>query len=420
MRGFIRAISMWALAALVAAAAVSAAVDADAQRRKRGRAPGAAAAKQSKPPAIALEEIRVFGEGPAPFALDARAAMLVDAKTGEVLYAYHENERMLPASLAKIMTFLLALDALKAERVRKDTQVTISEAAWRLSMDQTVSRMFLPVGARVTFEELLYGLMVSSGNDAAVALAEYLAGSSEAFTKVMNERAQALGLENTNFTNPDGLPTENQYTTAADMVRLGLVLLRSHPESIRYTEAKEYTFHDIKQRNFNTLLFYDDRVTGIKTGHVREAGFHLVVSARSGETELLGAVMGTPNMERRRLETKKLLDWAFRTFATAHPDWKKAAPKSIAVYGGVADEAAIAPEREPYATVMRGQEAKVAVSFAPSAQYLVAPVAKGTRVGELRVTVDGKPYGSIAMVAQEQVAEGGLFKRMRDRVRRLW
>ncbi len=177
--------------------------------------------RRASAPAMPLNQIHVFGDRPAPFALDAHSAILIDAQSGDVLYAYNEHQRMQPASLAKMMTFYLTLEALRQKRITLDTQIPISEAAWRLSLNDSVSRMFLQVGQRVAVKDLLYGLMVSSGNDAAVALSEYLAGSSDAFADQMNKKAQELGLADTHFTNPDGLPTDDEYTTAADMVKLG-------------------------------------------------------------------------------------------------------------------------------------------------------------------------------------------------------
>ncbi len=208
-----------------------------------------------------LSQIHVFGDRPAPFALDAKAAMMIDANTGAVLYAYDEHEKMQPASLAKIMTFYLTLDALNLHKIAPTTDVVISEKAWRLSMDDSVSRMFLGVGQKVPVNDLLYGLMVSSGNDAAVALAEYLGGSTDAFTQMMNDKAQKIGLAETHFDNPDGLPEEGEFTTAADMVALAHSLVRHHPESIGYTSANEFAFDKIRQPNFNSLLFYDKRAS---------------------------------------------------------------------------------------------------------------------------------------------------------------
>jgi D-alanyl-D-alanine carboxypeptidase (penicillin-binding protein 5/6) len=368
-------------------------------------------------PGIPLNQIHVLGDRPAPFALEAKAAMLIDARSGTVLYAYNEHEKMQPASLAKIMTFYITLEALRDGRMKTGTPITISERAWRLSVDQSVSHMFLDVGQQVSVNDLLYGLMVSSGNDAAVALAEYQAGSAEAFTKMMNQTAQKLGLSETHFANPDGLPVEGEYTTAADMVKLARIVIEQFPDAIKYTGTKEFTFHNIHQRNFNTLLFYDSRVDGLKTGHVDEAGFHLVATAHSNGTELISAVMGTPSMEKRRTETEKLLNWAFNTFVTVQPDWRKAAPPTLRVYEGVAREVAIGPQSDPYITVGRGEENKVTLAASLKNRYLVAPIVKGTPVGELQVIANGKPEGSIPLMTQASVPQAGLLSRLADRVR---
>jgi serine-type D-Ala-D-Ala carboxypeptidase (penicillin-binding protein 5/6) len=377
----------------------------------------AAAAAAPAPSAADLSQVHVLGNRPAPFLLNARAAMLIDARTGAPLYAWNEHMRTQPASLAKIMTFYLVLDALQAKRLTLDTPVAVSETAWRLSMNDEVSRMFIGVGQKVAVHDLLYGLMVSSGNDAAVALAEDLAGSGDAFTEQMNRKAAEIGLSETHFTNPDGLPAENEYTTAADMVKLGRSLLANHPEAITYTSAKEFTFDRIKQPNFNHLLFHDARVNGIKTGHVNEAGYHLVASASSNGVNLISAVMGTPSEEKRMVETEKLLDWAFRTFITAKPDWHGVVPPSMAVYQGVEDSVAIAPAAEGSVTIGRGEEKRVSLAYLASARRLIAPVAKGAPVGELSLMVDNKPVAQLPVVTQAAVARGGFFKRLRDRIR---
>lgn len=375
-------------------------------------------ARNEAPPPVPLNQIKVFGDLPAPFALDARAAMMIDARSGDLLYAYNEHERMQPASLAKMMTFYLTLEALQQKRITLDTKVPISEEAWRLSLNSSVSRMFLQVGQTVPVKELLYGLMVSSGNDAAVALAEYLAGSPDALVQQMNQKAKEIGLGETHFANPDGLPADGEYTTAADMVKLGRALLERFPDAVQFTSAKDFTFDKIRQRNFNTLLFYDSRVNGIKTGHVQEAGFHLVASAEAGDVRLISAVMGTPSMEKRRVETEKLLDWAFRTFTTVSPDWRKSAPAAIRVYEGDIVEAPIAPaDGTPHFTVLQGQERRVVLATTLQAQPLVAPVPKGTAVGELSVTIAGKPVSSVPMLTQVEVGPGGMIHRAIDAIR---
>src|SRR6202453_3208605 len=218
MRKGVRKKSMSKIIAF-ASIAIAAAVSTPCYARVIHRHPTAAKALPEAP-AIPLTSIHVLGNRPAPFALDAKAAMMIDADTGAVLYAYNEHEKMQPASLAKIMTFYLTLDALKAGKISPTTDITISENAWRLSMNDTVSRMFLGVGQKVAVNDLLFGLMVSSGNDAAVALSEYLGGSTDGFTTMMNDKAKEIGLKETHFNNPDGLPAEGEFTTAADMVAL--------------------------------------------------------------------------------------------------------------------------------------------------------------------------------------------------------
>lgn len=383
-----------------------------------GVAPAAAGrAAHKAAPAVALNQIYVLGGGPAPFALDARSAMMIDANSGAVLYAYNEHERMQPASLAKLMTFYLVLQALHQHRVTPDTMVTISKKAWRLSMNSSLSRMFLRVGQRVSVHDLLFGLMVSSGNDAAVALAEYLGGSTEAFTAQMNAEAKKLGLAETHFEDPNGLPLPGMYTTAADMVKLARAITERFPGAYTYTSAKYFTFDKIRQPNFNSLLFYDSRVDGLKTGHVEAAGYHLVASANSDGMHLISAVLGTPSAFKRRTQTEKLIAWGFRTFASVHPDWHKAVPDQMRVYGGKADQVAVAPATVPYVTVSRGQEGKVSLHGAFASKYLVAPVTKGEKVGTLVLMVNGKAQSTIPLLAQTSVAQGGLIKRLIDRVR---
>lgn len=362
------------------------------------------------PPIEPLSQIHVLGSGPAPFALDARAAMLTEFHSGEVLYAYNEHERMQPASLAKIMTFYIALEALKNGKFTLDTAVNISEKAWRLSVDQTVSKMFLEVGQQVPVKALLYGLMVSSGNDAAMALAEYLGGSEEGFVTMMNDYCHRLGLEETRFASPDGLPEPDQYTTASDMVKLATLVLKHFPDALEYTSPKEFTFHQITQRNWNTLLLYDSRVDGMKTGHVDEAGFHLVATAHADNLRLVSALMGAPNAEKRRTETEKLLAWAFRSFVNVTPDWRPLVPASLPVYEGVDSSVALAPPGPVMITLPKGDEKKIKLSGGLDVSYLVAPVPMGTKVGSLTVHQDDRTLLSVPIQTQTGIDRGGLFK----------
>lgn len=366
-------------------------------------------APAAAPPSVPLPEIHVLGDRPAPFALDARSAMLIEAHSGEVLYAYNRDERMQPASLAKLMTFYITLEGLKDGRLSLDTQVTVSKQAWHLSMDPTVSKMFLEVGQQVPIRDLLYGLMVSSGNDAAVALAQYQAGSTAAFVKLMNRYCRRMDLSDTHFETPDGLPKPDQYTTAADMVKLGRILLEHFPNALTYTSAKKFTFNKITQRNWNTLIFYDARVDGLKTGHVSEAGFHLVATAVQGNMRLISAVMGTPSAEKRRTQTEKLLAWAFRTYTNYEPNISGIVPTSLPVYEGRQSSVAIAPVHPVIVTVPRGQDKKLSVKTVMNADYLVAPVGAGRTVGSVEVQNGGTTLMSVALETRAGVSRAGFF-----------
>jgi D-alanyl-D-alanine carboxypeptidase (penicillin-binding protein 5/6) len=371
---------------------------------------------QTPDSAAVLSQVHILEGRPAPFALNAKAAILVPADYSTPLYTYNEHQRMQPASLAKLMTFYITLKALKQGRITPDTTVTISEAAWRLSVSRSISKMFLEVGQRVTIRDLLYGLMVSSGNDAAFAIAEYIGGSAQAFVVMMNDECRGLGLNETHFENPDGLPAPEQYTTAADMAKLGSIILSRFPEALTYTATKEFTFHAITQRNWNTLLFYDSRVDGLKTGHVEEAGFHLVASAHANNLGLIAVVMGAPNAERRRLETEKLLDWGFRTFAPASPDWRQVAPSKIDVYEGRAGSVEIGPASAPVAVVFREEVKSVKLSATLDSSYLVAPVKQQTKVGMLTLSRGDTVINQIPLVTQGAVPRGGFIKVMLGRL----
>ena len=345
--------------------------------------------------------------------------MLVDGKTGTVLYSFNEHRKVQPASLAKIMTFYITLDALSAGKLSLDTPVTVSEKAWRLSMDQTVSKMFLEVGSRVAVRDLLYGLMVSSGNDAAMALAEHLGGSSDAFVTMMNDQCNKLGLTETHFGSPDGLPVEGQYTTASDVVKLARIVVERHPEALTYTATKEFTFHGIVQRNWNTLLLYDARVNGMKTGHVAEAGFHLVATADSQGLFLTSALMGAANAEKRRTETEKLLDWAFRTFVTVTPQWEAVLPRAMRVYEGNITSTAIAPARPPAVTLARGEENQIKLVATLRSKYLVAPFDKRAVVGDLAVMRGDQAIDSIPVVTRSAAQRGSFLHVIGDKFRRI-
>jgi len=256
----------------------------------------------------------VFGDVPAAFRYDAKEAYVVNNRTGTLLYALNSNERLQPGSLAKLMTFYITLNALRAKQVSLDSKVTIGPDVGLVTKDNSLSLMYLKVGQKVALEDLIFGMMVHSGCDAALAIADFVSGDSRVFVAKMNSEAVRLGMTNTNFTQPNGLPEPGEYTTAHDMALLAQAVVREHPEATKYTSQRSFKFNGIKQRNTNGLLFLDPRVVGLKTGHVHEAGFHVVAFARGGDDEFICAVMGAPSDFRRTNDGELLLDWAFGNF----------------------------------------------------------------------------------------------------------
>lgn len=364
------------------------------------------------PPAWASQETN-------PLNLAAKSAFLMDAHTGMVMYAYNEEERMQPASLAKILTFDMALEALEKKQVSLEDEVPVSERAWRLSMDQGVSRMFIEVGDKVKLEDLLYGLMVSSGNDAAVAIAEFLAGTEENFVRQMNTRAAEIGLADTRFSNAHGLEAPDQYTTAKDMARLAQHLVLNHPEGLKYTSAKEFIFNGIRQTNWNKLIFRDPRVNGLKTGHLGSVGYHLVATAKEGETYLIAVVMGTASEDLRARETARLLDWGFNNFTTVDVP-PPALPKTLPVYKGQQQSVPVKVQGDMLVTVPR-EDAEKLEATARLDELVVAPLPAGSQVGQITITgPQGKILKSVAVVTAEEVKRGGFFRVLWDSLRLLF
>jgi D-alanyl-D-alanine carboxypeptidase (penicillin-binding protein 5/6) len=345
-------------------------------------------AAPAAPNPVAIEKTparHIFQNAQAPFPPDATSAYVVDSQTGTVLYDYNSDDRMQPGSLAKLMTLYLVLDAINEKGTSLDTKVTILEDAAQLAKDPTISRMLLEQGQRVTIRDLLYGMMVHSGCDAAVALADWVAGDSVKFVAMMNDKARHLGMNNTYFAKPNGLPVPGEYSSARDMTLLAMSVTRQHPEAFTYTSARYFNFNNVNQRSTNGLLFLDPRVNGLKTGHVEEAGFHLVASARRGELQIISSLLGASSDSKRTTESEVLLKWAFDTITTVTPDWHTAMPDSLPVHDGDVATVAIAPIHSTALTILRSEKAKVRLA-ANLDHDLRAPVSKGQVVGELTVT----------------------------------
>jgi D-alanyl-D-alanine carboxypeptidase (penicillin-binding protein 5/6) len=369
-------------------------------------------------PASAADPAAAGGNN--PLGIRAQSAVLLDARADAVLYAYHPDLRTQPASLAKMMTFLLALEALREGRIRPDTPVTVSKDAWQLSLQLgALSDMDLQVGTQVPFQDLLYGLMVSSGNDAAVAVAEALAGSQQAFVADMNARAAELHLTQTHFATVHGLPAPGQYTTALDMAHLAQYIVLHHPEAEAYTSRRSFTWNGITQANWNLpLMQMDPRVFGIKTGHVDGAGYHLAAAARQGDRLLIAVVMGAGSDQARAVQADVLLKYGFSQWDTVTVDWRRYAPAALPVWMGRRPDVAIAPAQPVVVAVRRDQEGSLTAQAALR-QPVLAPVPAGAVLGDLRVLVAGRPVQTVPLAAAGPVPRGGLLHVLWDDLRLL-
>jgi D-alanyl-D-alanine carboxypeptidase (penicillin-binding protein 5/6) len=344
----------------------------------------------------------------------ARAWVLVDLSSGQTIAGSNASERTEPASLTKLMTAYVAFSALRQKTISLGQTVTVSAHAWRASG----SRMFIQPGTPVSVEELLYGMIVQSGNDACIALAETIAGSEEDFVGLMNREADRLGMANTSFTNASGLPDPKHYSTAADLALLAAALIHDFPESYRIYSVRQYRYNNITQINRNRLLWLDPNVDGLKTGHTESAGFCLVASAKRGARRLLSVVLGAASDALRAQESQKLLNFGFQAYDSVRLYRRENTVSTLEVWKGSESRVHAGISRDLYVTVPKGEAAKLKADLL-SEQPLLAPVAAGQRVGTLRVTLDGKPFGDYPVVAQEGIPIAGFFGRAWDGMR-LW
>jgi len=355
-----------------------------------------------------------LADAPQPPAVDARAWLLLDATSGQTIASRNPQERIEPASLTKLMTAYLAFAALKGKSLALGQTIRVSELAWRAGG----SRMFIEPRKPVTVEELLRGMIVQSGNDACIALAESVAGSEPAFVERMNSEAARLGMTDTNFTNSSGLPGPGHYSTARDLALLASALIRDYPEYYKLYSEREYRYNDITQRNRNRLLWLDPNVDGVKTGHTESAGYCLIASARRGERRLVSVVIGTASDGLRARESQKLLNFGFQSYEGLRLYQKGDAIGKLPVWKGSERELKAGVAADLYATVPRGTADQLQAELV-SQQPLIAPLEAGQRVATLRVSHEGKPLGEYPVVALENVAVAGFFARTWDSVR-LW
>ncbi|MFM2111126.1 MAG: hypothetical protein RLZZ372_2050 [Pseudomonadota bacterium] len=345
---------------------------------------------------------------PAP-AVEAKSWILMDQATGRRLAGQNEDLRVEPASVTKVMTAYVAFRALAEGRLRLQEPITISEKAWRAEG----SRTFLQVGDKVPAEVLLQGMIVQSGNDAAIALAERLAGSEDVFAQLMTQQAKALGMKNSSFANATGLPDPALYTTARDIAILARALIREFPQYYRWYSQKEFVWSNIRQGNRNGLLYQDPTVDGIKTGHTDSAGYCLVSSAERNGTRMISAVFGTESPKIREQASAGILNYGFAFYETV--TLRKAGEMVLQprVYKGTEQYVSIAPQGNVAVTVVRGGAAKLRVSTNLS-EPLVAPLKAGQQVGELRVQDGDAVIRRIPLIVSKDLPAGGVWARVRD------
>jgi D-alanyl-D-alanine carboxypeptidase (penicillin-binding protein 5/6) len=359
--------------------------------------------------------LALHAAAPQPPSVIGKAWMVGDLSSGQLLASQKADERFEPASLTKLMSAYVVFIALREKKLSLEQQVSVSPRAWKAPG----SRMFIEPRRPVTVDELIRGVVVQSGNDACIALAEAVSGSEDAFVQMMNREAARLGMKNTRFMNSTGLPDAQQYSTAQDLYLLAAALIRDFPtEYARYYSQKEFRYNNVSQPNRNRLLWTDPSVDGLKTGHTEAAGYCLIASSRRGGRRLLSVLLGSTSEATRAQESLKLLNWGYQFFDSVRLYAAAAPVKTIEVWKGAARTVNLGVGADLFVTVPKGEADKLKAELI-SQQPLVAPLAKGQRVGVLRVTHDGKPFGEYPLIALEPVAQAGFFRRTWDTLR-LW
>ena len=345
----------------------------------------------------------------------AKAYLLADFNSGQLLVSHNVQQRIEPASLTKLMTAYLTFAALRQKTLGIDQAVPVSPRASK----SEGSRMFIEPNKPVSVNELLKGLIVQSGNDACIALAEVIAGSEEIFAQMMNREAQRLGMKGTNFVNSTGLPHPQHYTTAYDLSLLASAIVRDFPEHYPLYAIREYRYNNITQSNRNRLLWADPTVDGIKTGHTDSAGYCLITSARRGPRRLVSVVLGASAESVRATESQKLLNYGFQFFDTVRLYEKDQPVSTVKVWKGGSNEVKAGFAYDLFLSVPKGYGDKLKATV-ETQQPLLAPIAAGQKIGVLKVVMDGKPYGEFPVVALGDIAIAGIFGRGWDSLRLLF
>lgn len=358
-------------------------------------------------------------EPPAPPQVDAKAFILMDYNSGKVLTEGNADTRLDPASLTKIMSSYVIGQAIKAGKIKPEDMVTVGKDAWAPGNPalRGSSLMFIKPGDQVPVLELNKGIVIQSGNDASIALADYVAGSQDSFVGLMNNYAKSLGLRNTHFLTVHGLDAEGQYSTARDMALLSQALIRDVPDEYALHKEKEFTFNKIRQINRNRLLWSSNlNVDGIKTGYTSGAGHNLVASATDGPMRLISVVLGAPSDRVRFSESEKLLTWGFRFYETATPIKADKPFVTQKVWFGDVSEVPLGVAKDASVTIPKGQMKNLKASYKLTQPTLEAPLAKNQVVGTIDFQLDGKTIEQHPLVVMQEVKEGNFFSRIWDMV----
>jgi len=349
---------------------------------------------------------------PTPPQLAATSYLLIDADTGAVLVEYNSEEQLPPASLTKMMTSYIVSAEVERQRISEDDLVNISVKAWRMGG----SKMFVREGTQVLLKDLQRGVIIQSGNDASIALAEHLAGSEEVFVDLMNKKAAQMGLTKTHFANATGWPAEGHLTTAKDLSILARAVIRDYPRHYSLYAEKSFSYSGITQPNRNRLLFRDDTFDGLKTGHTEEAGYCLIASAKRNGMRLISVVMGTKSEEARAEETQKLMTYGFRYFQ-ALPIYSSDETLKIGqVWYGISQEVKLGVGQNVVLTLPIGSEKKLQTNMQID-DIISAPIALGQKLGKIIIELDGEILVDMPLIALHEVEQGGFFARLVDRVK---
>ena len=348
---------------------------------------------------------------PRPPQINVTSYILVEPVTGKVLAEFNADDQIEPASMTKVMTGYIAADQLHRNLVRADDEVLISTKAWKMEG----SRMFIEAGKRVSFEDLLKGVVIQSGNDASVAIAEYLGGTEEGFVDIMNAYAQSLGLNNTLFENSTGLPSSNHFSSARDLSIISANLINNFPEHYALYKEKSFTFNDIRQLNRNRLLWRDDSVDGIKTGHTESAGFCLISSAARGSMRLIAVVAGANSEDERFNASQRLLEYGFRFFVTQNLLESNEEVRSADVWGGKKDNVSLGLAKDLIVTVPRAELPSLKIEYTFN-NNIEAPISKGDILGSLSVKSRDTVIANANLVALEEVEPKGFFGRLISKI----